>query len=78
MQPVRGIQTKLAWTATEPLEGLNILLMLVCTLYNRQLLKEVICPLKNEQVELRSEEKEITEMLDIYFSSVCTTKRRNC
>lgn len=50
--------------------------MLVCTVYNRQLLKEVICPLKNEQVELESAAKEIAEMLDIYLASVCTTKKR--
>lgn len=52
--------------------------MLVCTVYNRQLLKEVICPLKNEQVELESEAKEIAEILDIYLASVCITKRRDC
>lgn len=34
IQPVRGKQTKLAWTATEHLEYVNIFLMLVCTAYN--------------------------------------------
>lgn len=63
MQPVQGIPTVLAWTATQHLECLNILLTLVCAAYNRQLLKEVICPLKNENIELESEAKEIAEIL---------------
>lgn len=78
IQPVRGIQTKWAWPATEHLECLNTLLTLVCTVYNRQLLKKVICSLKNEQVELESGVEEIAGMLDIYLASVCTTKRREC
>lgn len=34
IQPVRGKQTKLVWTAAEHLEFVNIFLMLVCTAYN--------------------------------------------